>query len=75
MDLPLLNSNIKVHLAILKRKQADLLRELRKRGIKTDSSRISQYINGLDSTPKSKVVLGEIKKIIEEWYFERNNNT
>lgn len=59
--------NIPVRLAKLHKKQVDVMRELKKRGIRVYQSQLSRYINGAENPPKSEIVLAEADKILTEW--------
>lgn len=48
--------------------------ELKTKGFNVDRPFISETINGRITTPKSKEVLEEIEKILEEWEKEGENN-
>lgn len=59
--------NLPVRLVKLRKKQVDIIRELKKRHIKVAESEFSRFINGIESTPKSELVLSEADKIVTEW--------
>ncbi len=59
--------NIIVRLAQLRKKQVDVLLELHEKGIKVNPTELSRFINGVESPPKSDLVLAEADKIIAEW--------
>jgi hypothetical protein len=62
-----LNYNIPVRLAQLRKHQTDIIKELRKRGIKVSQSEFSLWVNGVDDPPKSVLVLSEADKILTGW--------
>lgn len=61
------NYNIPVRLVMLGKKQVDVLRELHSRRIKVTAPQFSVYVNGVENTPKSELVLAEADKILTEW--------
>ena len=58
---------IKARLADVGKKQVDLLRELRAKGITTDSPELSNMISGVKETPKAQKVLEECHKTLCKW--------
>ena len=65
-----MNYNIPVRLAKLRKHQTDIILELKKRGIVVFQSQLSQYVNGIETTPKSELVLSEADKIVTRWEHE-----
>ena len=59
--------NILVRLAQLHKKQVDVIRELKKRGIIVYPAEFSNFVNGVMHPPKSDLVLSEADKILTEW--------
>ena len=51
----------------LGKKQVDLIPELRKLGHKVCPAEMSAFLSGSLQTPKSKAILEDAEKIIEEW--------
>jgi uncharacterized protein (DUF1778 family) len=45
----------------------DVIRELRKRGIKVNSADFSRFVNGIEDPPRSELILSEADKIVTEW--------
>ncbi|MCM1523434.1 MAG: hypothetical protein NC120_03145 [Ruminococcus sp.] len=58
---------IKVRLAELGRKQVELIPELAKRGIKVNSTELSQALSGTNRQPKMQAILSAANEIISEW--------
>lgn len=63
---------IKVRLAELNKKQNELIPELVKRGIKVNSTELSQAVNGTNQQPKMQTILSAANEILSEWESERN---
>lgn len=63
---------IKVRLAELNKKQNELIPELVKRGIKVNSTELSQAVNGTNQQPKMQTILSAANEILSEWENERN---
>lgn len=63
---------IKVRLAELNKKQIELIPELVKRGIKVNSTELSQAVNGTNQQPKMQTILSAANEILSEWENERN---
>lgn len=63
---------IKVRLAELNKKQNELIPELVKRGIKVNSTELSQAVNGTNQQPKMQTILSAVNEILSEWENERN---
>ncbi len=60
--------SIKVRLAILGKRQTDILKELRKRGFETLSyNQFNEYVNGMRPTPGGKRVLAACEEVLAEW--------
>lgn len=66
------NYNIPVRLATLRKKQVDLLREIKRRGIpgpykslRTDE--LSRFVTGVSDPPKSDAILEMCDAILTEW--------
>ena len=60
--------DIKIELIRLRKKQVDLLEELRKRGYpRLMPCQLSGYINGLVLGPQADTVLELCREIIKEW--------
>jgi len=59
--------DILVRLARLRKKQSDVIKELKKRGVKCNPGEFSNFVNGVMNPPKSDLVLSEADKIITEW--------
>lgn len=58
---------IKVRLAELEKKQVDLIPELAKRGLKVNSTELSQAISGKNQQPKMGNILSAANEIISMW--------
>lgn len=58
--------DIKNRLAKLGKTQVWLLRELRNRGVTIQPPQLANFINGIYTYPKSKVVLGICDEILNE---------
>lgn len=67
-----MSATLKGRLADLRKKQRDLLRELKRRNIKTTPQDLSDFLNDVTDPPRSVLVLAEAEKIIEEWEAEEN---
>lgn len=66
-----MGNTTKVRLAILGKKQIDLLFEIRKRGYKNlEPPTLSTYINGNSTSPQAQAVLELIDTILTEWESE-----
>lgn len=50
----------------------DVIRELRKRGIKVNSADFSRFVNGTEDPPRSELILSEADKIVTEWESQVN---
>lgn len=66
------NYNIPVRLVTLGKKQVDLLREIKRRGIpgpynSLRATELSKFITGVDDPPKSDAILAECDKILTDW--------
>lgn len=59
--------NIPVRLAQLRKHQTDIIKELKKKGIKVAQAELSRYVNGVEDPPKSVLVLSEADKILKRW--------
>lgn len=60
--------NIKVRLLLLKKRQIDLLEELRKRGYPNlYDSQLSAYISGTNKGPQAQAVMKLADEICSEW--------
>lgn len=60
--------SIKVRLAILGKRQTDVLKELRKRGFETLAyNYFNECLNGMRPTPGSKKVLEACEEVLAEW--------
>lgn len=73
-------SNIPVRLAQLRKKQTDLLREIKERGIPAPydhlyPSELSKFINGIENPPKSDAILEMCETILTEWEGALRNTT
>ena len=63
-----MGKDIKVKLAILGKRQVDLLKELRNRGYRTLTPQaLSSFISGYRVSPQSEAVLGVVRKILRDW--------
>lgn len=59
--------NIKIKLIQLKKKQVDLLFELRKRKYKIQRSELSEILSGVLRTPKAEEITRAVEDIISDW--------
>lgn len=57
----------KARLIKLKKRQADLVLELRKQGIKATPTEVSQSMNGHNVFPKAELIRSGITKILDDW--------
>lgn len=57
----------KVRLVKIKKSQRELLNELKKRGFTIYEGELSEMLSGEKKTPKTKIILKECNKIINEW--------
>ena len=59
--------NINVRLATLGRRKVEIIKELANRGINVTPAQFSNFTNGVQTQPKSEIVLEAADKIISEW--------
>lgn len=59
--------SIKSRLLHLRKKQIDLVLELRRRGEAISESELSRIISGITVTAKAERVLAEIEQILSDW--------
>lgn len=64
--------DIKIKLLQLKKKQVDLLFELRKRKYKIQRSELSEILSGVLRTPKAEEITRAVEDIIFDWEKEAN---
>ncbi|MBE6904337.1 MAG: hypothetical protein E7480_06980 [Ruminococcaceae bacterium] len=55
----------------LRKKQADVIKELIKRGYKTTAPEFSRMLNGITATKKTEIILNAAEDIIDQWEKER----
>lgn len=65
-----MNYNIPVRLAKLHKHQTDIIKELRKRGIRVSQSEFSLWVNGVEDPPRSEGVMKAADEIVTEWEAE-----
>lgn len=58
---------IKIRLIELGKKQADLIPELAKRGIKANPTELSQALTGRCQQPKAEAIISAANEIVKEW--------
>ena len=64
----IMGNTTKVRLAILGKKQVDVLSEVRKRGYANlEASQLNAYINERNTTPQAKAVMKIVDDVLDEW--------
>lgn len=63
-----MGNTTKVRLAMLGKKQVDVLSEVRKRGYSNlEVSQLNAYINERNTTPQAKAVMKIVDDVLDEW--------
>lgn len=63
-----MGNTTKVRLAMLGKKQVDVLSEVRRRGYANlELSQLNAYINGRNTTPQAKAVMKIVDDVLNEW--------